>query len=139
MVIPHLFIWLLFTPITYILILSSFGGEERITFFAPARICFCAVSYVLKIPVLSTITSTLRFFHGSFSGSFSAKTRIFFFPIMMLSFVWEIFSCRVPCVESYFNKWARVLVSVKSLIATKLIFYHSNQHEEPFFQFFQNR
>lgn len=54
------------TPITIVFTRSSpFAGADMITFFAPAWRCVDACSFVLKMPVDSITTSTLRSFQGN--------------------------------------------------------------------------
>ena len=63
------------TPRTTVLS-SFFAGAEMITYFAPASRCAFAFVASVKKPVDSMTTSTPRSFHGSFAGSFSARTLI---------------------------------------------------------------
>src|SRR5690606_4134698 len=65
-----------FTPYTNIGV-SSFDGADRITFFAPASMCFCAVSLVRNRPVDSITTSTPTSSHFRLAGSRSCVRRIF--------------------------------------------------------------
>ena len=81
---------------------------------------------MVKNPVDSTTMSTPSSFQGKSSGSLFAKIRITF-PFTLNPFsVTSIFAEFIPWIESYLNKWARVLGSVKSFIATI-----SNKEEQP--------
>src|ERR1051325_5015717 len=64
-----------FTPMQ-IVMSSPLAGAEITTFFAPAVRCLAACSRSVKRPVLSSTSSTPSSFHGSFSGSLIAVTRI---------------------------------------------------------------
>ena len=56
---------------------SPFAGAEMMTFFAPPSMCLRRIGRAsVKRPVDSSTMSTPRSFHGSFAGSFSAKTLI---------------------------------------------------------------
>src|SRR5262245_54243107 len=59
--------------------------------------------------------------HGTLAGSFSAKTRNSSPPTLIVFSVCEISCSRLPRIESYLSKCASVLVSVRSLTATKSI------------------
>ena len=71
------------------------------TFFAPAAMCFSAVSLVRKRPVDSITTSAPTSFHFSSAGSFTAVRRIF------LPFTTKVLPSTLtsplkrPCTESY--------------------------------------
>ena len=107
-----------FTPITTALMSLELGGAEIITFFAPAVMCFPAVALSKKKPVDSITTSISKSFQGKLAGSFSAYTLTFLpFTIIALSSA-LISALMMPCTESYFNKCASVLLSVRSLMAT---------------------
>ncbi len=88
-----------FTPST-IVMSGFFAGAEISTFFAPALMCCIAPSLSVNSPVLSTTTSILSSFHGSFVGSFSDKT------LIVLPFTIKFFSSYstgygdLPCTES---------------------------------------
>ena len=90
-----------------------------ITFFTEPRMCFLASAASVKRPVDSSITCAPTDSHGSFAGSFSAKTLIVFPSTSMLSVPAEILFGKLPRMESYFRRWASVLGSVRSLTATK--------------------
>src|SRR3989338_9005079 len=100
---------------------SALNGAERSTLRAPAKICCAASCGLVNLPVDSITKSTFRSFQGNFVGSFSARTRIFFLLMIKESSVNPTSSLKEPCRESCFRRWARVFVSVKSLIPTKLI------------------
>ena len=110
-----------FTPIT-IVMSSSVAGAEMITFLAPAVMCFLASAAFVKWPVDSMTISALTEAHGRFAGSRSAKTLIVLPPTVIVSSVWLTSSPRRPKIESYFRRWAKVALSVRSLIPTILIF-----------------
>ena len=58
-----------FTPKTTVLIRSSSGGAESITFLAPAVRCFERPSLSLNAPVESITKSTPKSFHGISDGT----------------------------------------------------------------------
>ena len=66
------------TPKTTVLILSTSDGADRITFFAPAKMCAFISSKVLNFPVDSTTISIFKFFQFNFPISFSWKNKYFF-------------------------------------------------------------
>ena len=101
---------------------TPFAGALIKTFFAPALRCFSAPSLSAKNPVLSTTTSILKSFHGSFSGSFSANTLMNFPSTTMPSGLASTAYLDLPCTESYFRRCASVFVSVRSFTATHSIF-----------------
>src|SRR3990167_4625076 len=57
---------------------SPLAGAETMTDLAPAFKCMAASLFLTNRPVHSKTTSTLSFFQGSFSGSGTANTGIFF-------------------------------------------------------------
>ncbi len=109
-----------FTPMTIVASISSFAGAVRRTFFAPAVTCIWSFSRLVNTPVPSTTMSAPRSFHGSFEGSFSARTLICFPSTMMAPSAWETLPGYTPWTESYLNRYARVFASVISLMATTL-------------------
>ena len=113
------FSWL--TPMT-IVMSSSVAGAEIMTFLAPAVMCFFASDALVKWPVDSMTMSALTDAQGRFAGSRSAKTLMVLPPTVMVSSVCETSKPRRPKIESYFKRWARVALSVRSLIPTILIF-----------------
>ena len=105
-----------FTPITTEGISSSLAGAEIMTCFAPPTKCLDAASLVRKSPVDSNTVSTPKSDQGINSGLRSLINTIFFpfekcnsFPLISKD------KDKFPCIESYFNKWARVLTSARSL------------------------
>src|SRR5512146_1830996 len=54
---------------------SVFAGEDKMTYLAPALMCFSNSTFVLNAPVHSNTTSIPNLPHGSFSGSISENTR----------------------------------------------------------------
>ncbi len=111
---------------------APFAGAEMITFFAPASRCFAALSRAVKSPLHSSTRSTPSCFHGSFAGSRSASTRIFFPSTTRPSpSVWT--SRRsVPWTESYLSRCASVLLSVMSFTATNSRALSSRQARRTF-------
>ncbi|CAB4792000.1 unannotated protein [freshwater metagenome] len=101
---------------------SSVAGAEIITFFAPAVICFLASAAFVKWPVDSRTTSAPTAAQGSSAGSRSAKIFIVLPPTVMVSSVKVTGSPRRPRIESYFKRWAKVALSVRSFIPTISIF-----------------
>ncbi len=97
---------------------SPLAGAEITTFLAPAARCLSASGRLVNRPVLSSTSSTPSAFQGSFSGSLIADT------LMVLPFTTSASPCvstvpgKRPCTESYFRRWASVLVSVMSFTAT---------------------
>src|SRR5438128_1390706 len=107
--------WL--TPIT--MVMSSFlAGAEMTTFLAPAPRCALAFSASVNRPVDSTTYSTPRSFHGSWPGSFTARTFTERSATRMVSPSARTSSGRLPRMESYLSRWASVRASVMSLTAT---------------------
>ena len=93
-------------------------GAEITTFLAPPFKCNSALALEVKKPVHSKTISTPSSPHGNSSGLRLANT------LTSLPFTRNAPSntstspLKRPCVESYFNKCANCLASVKSLIAT---------------------
>ena len=97
---------------------GSFAGADIITHFAPASRCFEADALSVNLPVDSRTTSTPRLFHGSFSGSVTARIFISF-PLTLIPLSVTFTSAlNIPCTESYLSRCARVFASVRSFIAT---------------------
>src|SRR5512138_3363097 len=103
------------TPITMVG-QSPFAGAVMMTFLAPAARCPLAFSTSVKRPVDSITTSTPSCFHGSCEGSFALTTCILL-PLTTSTsssaLSGEDFSdasvpLKRPCVESYFNKYAKL-------------------------------
>src|SRR4028118_1147641 len=108
--------WL--TPMTMVRS-SPVAGAEMMTFFAPPlSTCLRASSALVKNPVDSTTTSTPRSPHGRFAGSRSERTFIAVPPIVMPSPSAVTSSDRTPRMLSYFSRWARTSLLVRSLTAT---------------------
>ena len=112
-----------FTPITNIG--ASAEGAEIATFLAPAVMCFCAPSSVVKIPVQSITTSAPTASHLRSSGLRSELMRISFPLTTKLPFLTSILPLNCPCTESYFRRYARCSTSNKSLIPTTSTFDRS--------------
>ena len=106
-----------FTPMT-IVMSSPLAGAEMITFLAPAVMCFPADCASVKIPVDSTTISAPIFPHGRSAGSRSAKIGIRTPLTTIAPSSATTVPLNRPKLLSYFNKCARVLVSVRSLIPT---------------------
>ena len=96
---------------------GSFAGAEITTFFAPASRCFAAPGRSVNLPVDSTAYSTPSAFQGSSAGSFAASTRIGLPLMTSESAPASTVPAKRPWTESYLSRCARVLVSVRSLIA----------------------
>ena len=107
-----------FTPITTVR--SSFlAGAEIMTRFAPPLvICTAAFSRSVKKPVASITTSTPASFHAMFAGSRSLNTVMRCPSTCSAPSAASTGTGSVPSRESYFSRWARVLLSVRSLMAT---------------------
>src|SRR5215218_6102051 len=105
------------TPITMVTS-SSVAGAEMITFLAPPLRCRAASSRLVKRPVDSITTSTPRSPQGSCAGSFCALASTRVPPTVIASSSKLTSSSSRPKVESYLSRWARVLLSVRSLTAT---------------------
>src|SRR5215469_14436617 len=102
-----------FTPRT--IVMSSFlAGAEMTTFFTGPRRCFLACGPSVNFPVDSITTCAPTDSQGRAAGSFSEKTFIGF-PLMTMESLVALMSCfKLPRMESYFNKWARVAGLVRS-------------------------
>src|ERR1700674_2253835 len=98
---------------------SFFAGAEMMTFFTEPRRCFRASAASVNRPVDSMTTCAPTESQGRAAGSFSLKTLMTLPSIEMLSAPAVILCGRLPRIESYFSRWARVLGSVRSLTATK--------------------
>ena len=105
------------TPITMVMS-SPLAGAEMMTFFAPALMCAAALSASVKRPVDSTTTSIPRAPQGKAAGSRSASTLIALPLTTIASFSALTSASRMPWIESYLSKWAKVSASVRSLTAT---------------------
>src|ERR1700676_652152 len=89
------------------------------TFFTEPRKCFFASLASVKWPVDSTMTCAPTDSQGRAAGSFSLKTLMTLPSIEILSAPAVILCGRLPRIESYFSRWARVFGSVRSFTATK--------------------
>ena len=89
-----------------------------ITFFAPASMCFCASSRLVKKPVDSRTTSTPRSPHGSAAGSRSASILISKSPALIVPSPPWTSSPSGPSTESYCSRCAIVFASPRSFAAT---------------------
>ena len=97
---------------------SPFAGAEMITFFAPPRKWAAAFSASVNSPVDSITSSTPRSPQGICPGSRCEITLTLCPFTMSVSAVASTSPGKCPYVESYFKRWAFVLVSVMSLRAT---------------------
>ena len=98
------------------------AGAVMMTRFAPPATCLAASSRLVNRPVDSNTTSTPRSAHGSWAGSLWVNT-LNLSPLTLIQpSPASIVASRLPRMESYFNRCARVLVSVMSLTATKSTF-----------------
>src|SRR5579884_3144566 len=97
---------------------GSVAGAEMTTFFAPASMCFCAASRVVKNPVDSRTTSTPRSDQGSAPGSRSASTFSSDPAALITPSPSSTSLPSGPSTESYFRRCAIVAASPRSLIAT---------------------
>src|SRR5258708_40330348 len=106
------------TPRT--MVMSSFlAGAEMMTFFTGPRRCFLACSASVNFPVDSITTCAPTDSHLMAAGSFSEKT-FTALPLMMMESAVALMSCfRLPRMESYLSRWARIAGLVRSLTATK--------------------
>src|SRR5690606_27283462 len=110
-----------FTPRTTILISSSKGGTVRITFLAPlARWCAKA-SRVLNRPVASTTISTPWAPQSRFWGWAPCSTGISRPLTQIVPSPARHPPEKGPWMLSYLSRWARVLASAISLMATTSI------------------
>src|SRR2546423_10765051 len=109
-----------FTPST--IVMSSFeAGAEMMTFFTGPRKCFLACSASVNLPVDSITTCAPTDSQFNAAGSFSEKTRNDF-PSMLMESPLAWMSCfRLPRMESYLSRWARVAGLVRSFTATNSI------------------
>src|SRR3954469_20587202 len=107
-----------FTPRTRVQS-GPLAGAEMMTFFAPALRCFAALSRSVKRPVDSITTSAPTSDHGRSAGSRSAKTLSSLPSTTIASSVCSTVPLNGPRIESYFRRWASVLVSVMSLTPTQ--------------------
>src|SRR6266540_4751284 len=97
---------------------GPFAGAEMRTRGAPALRCPSAFSRSVKRPVHSRTRSALFAAWGRSAGDFVAVTWISF-PLTTIPFSVAFTSAaRTPWTESYLRRWARVFVSVRSLIET---------------------
>ena len=94
------------------------AGAEMITFLAPPSMWACALVASVKMPVDSTTTSAPTSLHGSAAGSRSSNTRIDLPSTVMSSAVATTSPSSRPRIESYFSRWPRLALSVRSLTAT---------------------
>src|SRR5260221_11561551 len=94
------------------------AGAEMMTRLAPASRCLAAASRLVKMPVHSSATSTLRSFHGSFAGSRSAVTWILPLPASIQSPPVVISCGKRPCTLSYLSKCALDATGPRSLTPT---------------------
>ena len=97
---------------------SPFAGAEMMTFFAPPCRCAAALAASVKRPVDSITISTPRSAQGICAGSRCENTLIVWPFTISESGVASTSPGKRPYVESYFKRWAFVLVSVMSLTAT---------------------
>ena len=94
------------------------AGAEITTFLAPAVMCWPAPSSSTKRPVDSSTMSMPMSPHGSFLGSRSARAVMRWPSTVRLSSSYSTVPGKRPCTESYLSRWARVWLSVRSLMAT---------------------
>src|SRR2546421_3749948 len=81
---------------------SSFlAGAEMMTFFTGPRRCFFASLASVNRPVDSITTCAPTLSHGNAAGSFSLKTLIVFFSMLMESAPALMLCGRLPRIESY--------------------------------------
>ena len=93
-------------------------GAEMTTFFAPALMCFSALSLLVKKPVHSRTTSTPSSPHGSSSGLALESTLIFLPLITRLSPSSSAVPWKRPCAVSYLNRCSSMSAGVRSFTAT---------------------
>ncbi len=109
--------WSSLTPMTKVP--SMFlPGAERMTFLAPASRWALALVPSVKKPVDSRTTSTPRSAQGRSAGLRSARTLISLPLTTRPDSETATSPSKRPMMESYLSRWARVLTSVRSLIAT---------------------
>src|SRR5919112_202374 len=107
--------WL--TPMTTVRS-SFFAGAEMITFLAPPSTCARALPASVNRPVDSMTTSAPRSAQGSAEGSRSSNA-LMLLPATVMSFsVYDTSPGSRPRIESYLSRWARLLLSVRSLTPT---------------------
>src|SRR6188472_4756410 len=107
--------WL--TPIT--MVMSSLeAGAEMMTLLAPASMCACALVASVKKPVDSTTTSAPISPHFRLLGSRSAYAAISWSPTLIVVSVDDTSASSRPRIVSNLSRWARVLLSVRSLTPT---------------------
>src|SRR5690606_21744623 len=109
--------WL--TPKTTVLISSSSGGTERITFLAPFFKWFSNCSRLLNLPVHSTAISTLP--QEIASTFISEENLTTLSPTVIWFFECEISFFKTPWILSYFKRWLKVFGSARSFTATTSI------------------
>src|SRR5271154_610108 len=97
------------------------AGAEMMTFLTGVPRWALAFSASVKKPVDSTTIWAPTLAQLSLAGSRSAKTLIFLPSTEMKSSPWEISFLRLPRMESYLRRWARVAGVVRSLTATNSI------------------
>src|SRR3954447_20650479 len=88
------------------------------TFLAPPSRCTRALWASVKMPVDSSTTSAPSSFHGSALGSRSASALNDVPSTVISSPEYPTSPSSRPRIESYFRRWARVLLSVRSLTPT---------------------
>src|SRR5277367_4156447 len=108
------------TPRTMVMS-SLVAGAEMMTFLTVEPRWALAFSASVKKPVDSTTIWAPTEAQSSLAGSRSAKTLIFLPSTAMKSAPWEISCGRLPRMESYLRRWARVAGVVRSLTATNSI------------------
>ena len=94
------------------------AGAEMITFLAPPSMWARALAASVKKPVDSTTMSAPRSPHFRADGSRSANAVISWSPTLMEVSVEVTSASRRPRMESNFSRWARDLLSVRSLTPT---------------------
>ena len=97
---------------------SLVAGAEMMTFLTVVPRWALAFSASVKKPVDSTTIWAPTEAQSSLAGSRSAKTLIFLPSTAMKSAPWVISFLRLPRMESYLSRWARVAGVVRSLTAT---------------------
>src|ERR1700761_8047299 len=107
--------WL--TPRTTVMS-SLLAGAEMMTFLTVLPRWALALTASVKKPVDSTTISAPTEAQSSLAGSRSAKTLMVLPSTVSESSVWEISFLRLPRMESYLRRWARVAGVVRSLTAT---------------------
>src|ERR1700730_6379118 len=97
---------------------SLVAGAEMMTFLTVLPRWAFAFSASVKKPVDSMTICAPTEAQSSLAGSRSAKTLIFLPSTAMKSAPWVISFFRLPRMESYLRRWARVAGVVRSLTAT---------------------